>query len=177
MLLGLGFFEIITYAFQPDRLGSLIESDLDAKVLRLANPLSEEQAMMRRSLLPGLLDTLRRNALQQIQDVRLFELSKVFRPRPGEDQPQEEHWLTGLMYGAREEAAWKSSREPVNFFDLKGAVETLLDGLGIPDVNFFTPRRPAGILALWCSRPFRKSRTGRAGGTPGGNRRQTGPGR
>jgi phenylalanyl-tRNA synthetase beta chain len=141
LLLGLGFFEIITYAFQPDRLGSLVEADPDAPVLRLANPLSEEQAMMRASLLPGLLDTLRRNTLQQTLDVRLFELSKVFKPREGVDLPQEEHWLTGLMYGAREEAAWNAGRDPVNFFDLKGAVETLLDGLGIPDVNF----NPGGL--------------------------------
>ena len=141
LLLGLGFFEIVTYSFQPDRLGELVEAGPDAPVLRLANPLSEEQARMRRSLLPGLLDTLRRNALQQAQDVRLFELSKVFHPRPGEDQPTEEHWLSGLMYGAREEAAWNSSRDPVNFFDLKGVVETLLDGLLIPDVTF----RPEGL--------------------------------
>ncbi|MFZ5449709.1 MAG: phenylalanine--tRNA ligase subunit beta [Thermodesulfobacteriota bacterium] len=136
LLLGLGFFEIITYAFQPDRLGSLVAEAPEAPVLRLANPLSEEQAMMRASLLPGLLDTLRRNTLQQVLDVRLFELSKVFSPRAGEDLPREEHWLTGLMYGAREEAAWNTSRDLVNFFDLKGAVETLLDGLLIPDVTF-----------------------------------------
>jgi phenylalanyl-tRNA synthetase beta chain len=142
LLLGLGFFEIITYAFQPDRLGSLVAADPAAPVLRLANPLSEEQAMMRASLLPGLLDTLRRNTLQQVLDVRLFELSKVFRPRPGEDLPQEEHWLTGLMFGAREEEAWNTSREPVDFFDLKGAVETLLDGLGIPDVTFSSEGLP-----------------------------------
>jgi phenylalanyl-tRNA synthetase beta chain len=136
LLLGLGFFEIISYAFQPDRLGSLVAEDAEAPVLRLANPLSEEQAMMRASLLPGLLDTLRRNTLKQVLDVRLFELSKVFSPRSGEDLPQEEHWLAGLMYGAREEAAWNTGRDPVNFFDLKGAVETLLEGLGIPDVTF-----------------------------------------
>jgi phenylalanyl-tRNA synthetase beta chain len=145
LLLGQGFFEIITYAFQPDRLGGLVEADPAAPVLRLANPLSEEQAMMRASLLPGLLDTLRGNTLKQVLDVRLFELSKVFRPLPGEDLPREEHRLTGLMYGAREEAAWNSSRDPVNFFDLKGAVETLLDGLGIPDVTF-SPKDLPGYL-------------------------------
>jgi phenylalanyl-tRNA synthetase beta chain len=145
LLLGLGFFEIVTYSFQPDRLGELVEANPDAPVLRLANPLSEEQARMRSSLLPGLLDTLRRNALQQAQDVRLFELSKVFHPRPGEDQPKEEHWLSGLMYGVREEAGWNSSRDPVNFFDLKGAVETLLDGLLIPDVTF-SPEGLPGYL-------------------------------
>ncbi|MGB8991006.1 MAG: phenylalanine--tRNA ligase subunit beta [Desulfobaccales bacterium] len=135
LLLGLGFFEVITYAFQSERLGALMAA-ADAPVLRLANPLSEEQAVMRTSLLPGLLDTLRRNTLRQNLDVRLFELSKVFEPRPGEDLPHEEHWLTGLMYGAREEVGWNTSRETVNFFDLKGAVETLLDGLLIPDVTF-----------------------------------------
>jgi phenylalanyl-tRNA synthetase beta chain len=136
LLLGQGFFEIVTYSFQPDRLGSLVEADPDAPVLRLANPLSEEQARMRSSLLPGLLDALRRNTLQQSLDVRLFELSKVFSPRSGEDLPKEEHRLAGVMYGAREETAWNASRDPVNFFDLKGAVETLLEGLGIPDVAF-----------------------------------------
>jgi phenylalanyl-tRNA synthetase beta chain len=141
LLLGLGFFEIITYAFQADRLGGMMDVDLD-RVLRLANPLSEEQAMMRSSLLPGLLDTLRRNTLQQVLDVRLFEISKVFKPLPGEDLPREEHRLAGLMYGAREEANWNTGRDPVNFFDLKGAVETLLHGLGIPDVTFSSERLP-----------------------------------
>ena len=166
LLLGLGFFEIITYAFQPDRLGSLVEPDPAAPVLRLANPLSEEQAMMRTSLLPGLLDTLRRNTLQQAQDVRLFELSKVFIPRAGEDLPQEEHWLAGLMYGAREEAAWNTSRDPVNFFDLKGVVETLLEGLLIPEVTFTADGLPEYLRygARVCSgRPG----IGRPGGTAG----------
>ena len=136
LLEGLGFFEVITYSFQPDRLGSLLTVAEAPAALRLANPLSEEQAMMRTSLLPGLLDTLRRNTLQQVLDVRLFEISKVFGPRADEDLPQEEHWLTGLMYGAREEAAWNTTPDPVNFFDLKGMVETLLEGLLIPEVAF-----------------------------------------
>ena len=133
---GLGFFEVITYSFQPDRLGSLLTATEPAAALRLANPLSEEQAMMRTSLLPGLLDTLRRNTLQQNLEVRLFEISKVFAPRAGEDLPHEEHWLSGLMYGSREEAAWNTTPDPVNFFDLKGMVETLLEDLLIPEVTF-----------------------------------------
>jgi phenylalanyl-tRNA synthetase beta chain len=93
-------------------------------------------------MLPGLLDTLRRNTLQQILDVRLFEISKVFMPRPGEDLPREEPWLTGLMYGAREEVAWNTTRDPVNFFDLKGVVENLLEGLLIPEVTFASDGLP-----------------------------------
>jgi phenylalanyl-tRNA synthetase beta chain len=143
LLEGLGFFEVVTYSFQPDRLGSLVSGGEAPVALRLANPLSEEQAMMRTSLLPGLLDTLRRNTLKQAQDVRLFEISKVFASRGGEDLPHEEHQLAGLMYGAREEAAWNTTRDPVDFFDLKGTVETLLEGLGIPEVTFVPDGLPA----------------------------------
>jgi len=137
LLLGLGFFEAITYSFQPERLEALAPEAAPAvRALRLANPLSEEQAVMRTSLIPGLLETLRRNTLKQVLDVRLFEVSKVFIPASGAELPREEQMLAGVMYGAREEASWNISGEAVDFFDLKGAVETLLEGLKIPEVNF-----------------------------------------
>ncbi len=137
LLLGMGFFEVITYAFQSERLGALAaEGDSSPAALRLANPLSEEQAVMRTSLVPGLLEMLRRNTLKQVQDVRLFEAAKVFFPDAGADLPREEAHLSGLMYGSREEVSWNTSRDEVNFFDLKGAVETLLEGLGISEVHF-----------------------------------------
>jgi phenylalanyl-tRNA synthetase beta chain len=136
LLLGQGFFEVITYAFQAERLGALLGEADAAGALRLANPLSEEQACMRTSLIPGLLDTLRRNTLKQILDVRLFEVSKTFVPQAGAHLPQEEEWLAGLMYGAREETSWLASKEPADFYDLKGVVETLLEGLLIPEPTF-----------------------------------------
>jgi phenylalanyl-tRNA synthetase beta chain len=136
LLVGLGFSEVTTYSFQPERLGALQGEEESRGVLRLANPLSEEQALMRTSLLPGLLDTLRRNLLKQIQDARLFELSKIFIPEAGADLPREEQRLAGVLYGAREEASWLAPREPFNFFGLKGVVETLLEGLLIPEVSF-----------------------------------------
>ena len=158
LLLGLGFFEVINYAFQSEQLEGLAAA-AGAAPLVLANPLSEEQAVMRTSLIPGLLDSLRRNTLKQVQDLRLFETAKVFLPQAGADLPREEGWVAGLMYGAREEDSWAESytvnsidlmewsgsphirrgtskREPVNFFDLKGVVESLLEGLQTPDVNF-----------------------------------------
>ena len=136
LLLGLGFFEVINYAFQSEHLAGLA-APAGAAPLVLANPLSEEQAVMRTSLIPGLLDSLRRNTLKQFQDLRLFETAKVFLPQPGAKLPREAAWLAGLMYGAREEVSWAAaSREAVNFFDLKGVVESLLEGLQIPEVNF-----------------------------------------
>jgi phenylalanyl-tRNA synthetase beta chain len=134
LLLGQGFFEAINYSFQSEKVQGLLGDAGGA--LGLANPLSEEQSLMRTSLLPGLLDTLRRNHLKQIQDVRLFELSKVFIPVAGAEQPREEQWLTGVISGAREENSWLAAKAPVDFFDLKGMVETLLQGLLIPEVSF-----------------------------------------
>ena len=136
LLLGLGFFEAINYAFQSERLAELAAAPGEAAPLALANPLSEEQAVMRTSLIPGLLETLRRNSLQQVQDLRLFEAAKVFLPQAGAELPREESCLAGLLYGAREEVSWAAPRQPVSFFDLKGVVETLLAGLQIPEVNF-----------------------------------------
>lgn len=134
LLLGQGFFEAINYSFQSEKVQGLPGEAGEA--LGLANPLSEEQAVMRTSLLPGLLDTVRRNHLKQMQDVRLFELSKIFLPVPGAELPREEQWLTGVLSGAREENSWLAAKAPVDFFDLKGVVETLLQNLLIPEVSF-----------------------------------------
>lgn len=134
LLLGQGFFEAVNYSFQSERLQTLLGDAGEA--LHLANPLSEETAVMRTSLLPGLLEALRRNHLKQMQDVRLFELSKIFIPLADADLPREEQWLSGVVCGAREDNSWLASKAPVDFFDLKGVVETLLQNLLIPEVSF-----------------------------------------
>jgi len=155
LLVGRGFFEVVTYSFQSERLRNLLgEKDLPA-ALPLANPLSEEQAIMRQSLLPGLLEMVRRNTLKQNLDLRLFELAKTFTPRPGADLPREEQWLAGVMYGNRAEASWHHRPEPLAFPDLKGVVETLLEGLLVREVSFGSNGLPPY---------FRYGATVRAGG-------------
>jgi phenylalanyl-tRNA synthetase beta chain len=136
ILLGQGFFEVVTYSFQSERLEGLLGGPNPPAPLYLANPLSEEQALMRTSLLPGLLDMVRRNTLKQNLDVRLFELAKSFTLQPGADLPREEEWLVGVIYGSRAEASWHAPSENVDFFDLKGVVEKLLEGLRVREVNF-----------------------------------------
>ncbi|MFZ2087213.1 MAG: phenylalanine--tRNA ligase subunit beta [Desulfobaccales bacterium] len=136
ILLGQGFFEVVTYSFQSERLEGLLRAGQAAPPLYLANPLSEEQALMRTSLLPGILDMVRRNILKQNLDVRLFELAKVFAPQPGADLPREEEWLVGVMYGSRAEVSWHAQAANVDFYDLKGVAEKLLEGLLVRDVNF-----------------------------------------
>ena len=136
ILLGQGFFEVVTYSFQSERLEGLLGGTKAALPLYLANPLSEEQALMRTSLLPGLLDMLRKNTLKQNLDVRLFEMAKIFVPEPGADLPREEEWLAGVMYGGWTETSWHWEPEEVDFYDLKGVVEKLLEGLRVREVSF-----------------------------------------
>jgi phenylalanyl-tRNA synthetase beta chain len=136
ILLGQGFFEVVTYSFQSERLQGLLGGVNPAAPLYLANPLSEEQALMRTSLLPGILDMLRRNTLKQNLNVRLFELAKTFVPGAGGDLPREEEWLAGVMYGSWTEASWHWEPEETDFYDLKGVVEKLLEGLLIREVSF-----------------------------------------
>jgi phenylalanyl-tRNA synthetase beta chain len=156
LLQGLGFCEVVTYSFQAERLLQVLGASAKAAPLPLANPLSEEQALMRTSLLPGLLEALRRNVMKQLQDVRLFEIAKIFLPQAGADLPREEQWLAGVMYGDREESSWLAPSEPLDFYDLKGAVETLLAGLLIPEVSF----RPADLprYLLYGARVFSQAR-------------------
>lgn len=136
ILLGQGFFEVVTYSFHSERHRGLLGDPEVESPLFLANPLSEEQALMRTSLLPGLLDMVRRNMLKQNLDIRFFELAKIFLPEPGADLPREEEWLAGVMYGSRGGLSWHAPAEELDFFDLKGVVEKLLEGLLIRDVSF-----------------------------------------
>jgi phenylalanyl-tRNA synthetase beta chain len=138
LLLGMGFFEVINYAFQPDRWTALLtEVTDDQEFVRLANPISEEQAVMRLDLLPGLLETMRRNAAYFNKDLKIFEIAKVFHPRPGEQLPKETLMLAGLMTGARQAPAWNLPAEVmVDYYDLKGAIENLLAGLLVSQPSF-----------------------------------------
>jgi phenylalanyl-tRNA synthetase beta chain len=136
ILLGQGFFEVVTYTFQSERLRDLLGGPEASPALYLANPLSEEQALMRTSMLPGLLDLVRRNTLKQNLDLRLFELAKIFVPQTGAELPREEEWLVGVMYGHRGEPSWHTPPEEVDFYDLKGVVEQLLEGLSVRDAGF-----------------------------------------
>ena len=129
-----GFWEVITYSFiSPEALRKLRLRDGDRRLqaLRIQNPLSEEQGVMRPTLLPGLLQTVGLNANRQNLDLKIFELGRVFYPRAGRELPDEIEVLSALLCGLRTEESWAQAKAEVDFFDLKGAVETLLTRLGV----------------------------------------------
>ncbi len=127
-LTSIGFTEAINYSFVSDKhseMMELAESDVRYKTVRLLNPLSEEQSVLRTMLLPGLLENVRRNLNFQKTDVKLFEIGKVFTPQDVNAQPLETTRFTGAMSGTRygESAPLYFKPEPVDIFDVKGAVE------------------------------------------------------
>jgi phenylalanyl-tRNA synthetase beta chain len=154
ILCGSGFYETIHYSFihpaAPDRLRASGESPL-RRQLPVQNPLSEDQGVMRTSLLPGLLETMARNLNQNVRDLKIFENGKVFFANAGNALPEEKEKLCLLMCGSRQGLTWHGKEEAVDFYDVKGAVEGLLGGLRITGVEW---KRPPAGAAPWLKPGF-----------------------
>ncbi|MFD0804359.1 hypothetical protein ACFQZU_23995, partial [Streptomonospora algeriensis] len=85
-----GFTEVLTYPFMGERdlEGLQVDAEDDRRsALRLSNPLSEDEPLLRTTLLPGMLKTLVRNVGRGFHDVALFEIGLVYSPRPGAPEP------------------------------------------------------------------------------------------
>jgi phenylalanyl-tRNA synthetase beta chain len=117
------------YASMPDA----------AHYLQLENPIAPERAFLRRDILPELAQALSIN-LREHDRVALFEVGRVFKPRAGEVLPDEPLRLAIVMAGQREERSWRdASPQPIDYFDLKGVIETLIERLQIDAEIAFLP--------------------------------------
>ena len=144
ILTSVGFNEAINYSFTAEDHWEKLELAADdprRKGVRLLNPLSEEQAVMRTMLLPGLLENVKRNISFQKTAVRLFEVGKVFTPTGINEQPIEKMRIAGVLsgdlHGNSSPLHFKS--QPVDIYDVKGAVEILLDELRLSDASLPHP--------------------------------------
>lgn len=134
ILSGFGFAECINYSFiSADSCERIRLDDDDPRRLHVAllNPISEDQAVMRTTLVPGMLEAAQRNISRQQTSLRLFEIGKVFLPRTDALLPLEKEMLVGLWTGPRAKAAWHTREKSCDFFDIKGTVEGLAVALGI----------------------------------------------
>ncbi len=125
-----GLQEVITYSLVGNRLLSRLEDGAPPAGLRLLNPMSAEQALLRTTLRASLLDLAAQHQRQGEAGVRLFEVGRVFPPRPG-DLPDEREMVAIALAGARGEASWGAPVAEADFFDLKGIVEELFRRLGV----------------------------------------------
>ncbi len=120
----IGLTEAVNLAFTSHKLLEASRAPLPA--VRVANPLSEERAFMRSCLLPGLSQNLLRAQRHQVEQVRLFELARTFRPS-GEALPHERNKLAITLWGAR--GSWLGDDAKLDFYDGKGVLEALLGPL------------------------------------------------
>ncbi len=150
ILTGLGFDEIITYSFISEALSSLFldpQSSADPPLVRINNPISEDQSVMRISLIPGMLMTMMKNWAQRNLNLRLFELGKVFSASTDINTlPVETNRLSILWTGRRCPESHYFKADPVDFFDLKGVLEDLFLGLNIENYSLL-PASPSPYFA------------------------------
>ena len=117
--------EAITYSFVDPKVQTLLHSEIEALVL--PNPISVEMSAMRVSLLSGLLGAVLYNQNRQQNRVRLFETGLRFVPDANaEFGVRQEFVLAGVITGTAKSECWTGKAETVDFFDLKGDLESIL---------------------------------------------------
>ena len=147
VLTAAGFSEAVSYTF-IDAAAAGPFLDAGATPVPLAYPLSEKFAVLRPSLLAGLLDAIAHNRRRDTRDVRLFEIGAVFSPARGE-----QHRLAFAWTGAGAPDHWGGGQRMVDFFDAKGVVERLGEALRVPlafsasPVPFLAPGRSATVAS------------------------------
>jgi len=156
LLTGYGFQEIISYSLTSlEVLSKLLPEPkpLEPLPLRVANPMTANQEYLCPNLRANLLTALEANRRHENGGIRLFELGKVYQPRPN-DLPSEPDVLCGIISGPREEESWHGGDEMLDFYDAKGVVEGLLGQLGVAasfeecsDESFHPNKRAAIAIA------------------------------
>jgi phenylalanyl-tRNA synthetase beta chain len=136
-----GLDEVINYSFVAER--DLLALGV-ARAMRLANPLTVEQGAMRTTILAGLLRNLGYNMARGARDLKLYELGRVYLPEPDPRHPSgplawpahEPRRLGLALTGRRGPKAWTGGGEPLDFYDVKGAVENVLEASGVSGARF-----------------------------------------
>jgi len=138
MLVGMGFTEIITYSFISPKSADILRAGQNSKLrsfIELLNPLSQDQSVMRTSLIPGLVSTVRLNSLRGQNDLRIFEWGKTYI-KGEEELPQEKQVLAVLITGMGSTQEWYQKAREADFFDIKGMAENILTKFGIEKTEF-----------------------------------------
>jgi phenylalanyl-tRNA synthetase beta chain len=140
-----GFDEAINFSFieretQFEPIPSLTTGEVQQPLLK--NPIIEEAAFMRYTLLPGLLNSLRHNLNHGIRDVRLFEIGRVFAMTSRGELPAERLALAVVATGGANEANKAQAERELDFFDVKGALETAVDWMSLSPLSFTQTAAP-----------------------------------
>jgi len=151
-LVAAGMQEVITYPLVAvEELERVGQPDRGTPPLKIANPLSAERAYLRHTLRASLLASLADNQGHGEGPFRLFEVGRVFQSRP-DDLPEEQEVAAGVLAGRRWPPSWLTDNTPLDFYDAKGVVAAVLEGVGVAAVYepandpSFHPGRCARIM-------------------------------
>jgi phenylalanyl-tRNA synthetase beta chain len=130
VLVSNGFYEAINYSFYAPKDVELISSCKADESIRILNPLTDEQSVMRMSLIPELLETVKKNFNHKNTDLKLFELGKTFK-KNSSGKIAEKYEFAGIISGYRHGEDWSHEKNKVDFFDIKGIVELVLENIKV----------------------------------------------
>lgn len=155
-LISAGLYECVNYSFiDPADVSKMLleENDARNRYLAMKNPLSENQSVMRTTLIPGLLRAARFNAGYGRTNSQFFETGRVFFDA-GSGMPEEYNKIACVLAGGWEDDAWYAKKRDIDFFDVKGIIEKLGSKTGLKDLTFgesedaiFHPGQRAGVFA------------------------------
>lgn len=142
-----GYQEVLGYSFiQPEQSKLFPDLSEGALAVKLAMPMSEDRSVLRTSLLPQLLDIASYNTNRRQSDLALFEIGNIFFTDEEQltRQPRELPVFGLLLSGSSSVKQWNVSAQPVDFFDLKGALESVFAYLGLTDNVVYEGDSPEG---------------------------------
>lgn len=140
----LGFHEAINFSFVDEAANKLAGLGDDGRVVGVRNPLSRDQAVMRRSVVPSLLANVRHNLNQGVESIRLFEIGRTYAWRTAAVEtemdprspvsPAAEQTVMALVMAGGLQTDWRSAGRAFDFFDVKGVGQAIIERLGLTRV-------------------------------------------
>jgi phenylalanyl-tRNA synthetase beta chain len=145
ILQGIGISEVMTYSLYAKNVAAGLGISTDdslAKTMDLMVPLNEEQAVMRTNLVHHLLEVLATNTKRRQSDISVYEIARVYWPKPETTLPEEPLHLGVAMMGRLRETGWNQSHEEMDFYDAKGIVELIFERFRLPEFNLQPSTQP-----------------------------------
>jgi phenylalanyl-tRNA synthetase beta chain len=140
LLAARGYAEVVTYSFVDPALEAAV--DPRSQAVALANPIASDMAVLRRSLWPGLIAVARENLSHQRARFKLFEIGQQFEAVGA--GVRETAVVAGLAVGSRMPEHWEGQAPDIDFFDVKGDLEALLQSTGrAAEFRFMAGTHPA----------------------------------
>ena len=146
-MVGAGLSEMMTYSFiKANAYDKMLLAADDARrnCIELLNPITDAFSVMRTTMVPSALQTASFNLRNHNNSVALFEIGRIFLPKalPLTEDPEERQLLTAVLSGSRKALNWCDDKGNVDFYDMKGIVEGLLEAMQVSDYTMTRSQQP-----------------------------------